>query len=367
MLSARQIDDLPGHAEQNLTFASFREQTGGGDANVSRCWQELPMRVGRHGAWRALAVFIALLVTVSAAGARQTPAVSGEMRTALAWQIALEREGFSPGLIDGMPGRKTAMATAEYQRASGLAATGKLDAATSSALQIDAERVLTSYVISRADLASVVPPPKKWVEKSRATVLGYESLADCVAERFHCSEALLASLNPGVRLSGLKPGDALTVPAVQAPKALRADRLEIAMDAKTIRAFEGAAVVGLFHCSVAKDVSDRPAGAARITGVITNPSYTFDPAMWPEVKDVNQKLQIPPGPRNPVGLCWIALSRPGYGIHGTPKPELIGKTGSHGCFRLTNWDALRLGEMVSAGTAVRFLDTSNGAVAGAAE
>jgi lipoprotein-anchoring transpeptidase ErfK/SrfK len=92
-----------------------------------------------------------------------------------------------------------------------------------------------------------------------------------------------------------------------------------------------------------------------VVGVTSNPAYSFDPAMWPEVNNVTQKLLIPPGPRNPVGVCWIALSLPGYGIHGTPTPEMIGKTGSHGCFRLTNWDATRLGGMVEAGIGVEFV------------
>ncbi len=92
-------------------------------------------------------------------------------------------------------------------------------------------------------------------------------------------------------------------------------------------------------------------------GVTHNPTYQFDPAMWPEVKTVRETLLIPPGPKNPVGVCWIALSLRGYGIHGTPNPELIGKTGSHGCFRLTNWDATRLGNMIKAGTPVKFVQS----------
>jgi lipoprotein-anchoring transpeptidase ErfK/SrfK len=303
-------------------------------------------------------------VIVAMAGAVQAAAVSGEMRVALAWQMALEREGFSPGMIDGKPGRKTVMATSAYQRANGLAATGKLDAATRAALRIDGadDGVLGTYLIQASDLAMVAPPPKGWMEKSQAKALGYESVADCVAERFHCSEALLAALNPRLRMGSLKAGDSVTVPVVHEPKALFADRLEIDLMEKTIRAFEGERLVALFHCSIAKDASKRPSGEARITQVIDHPSYWFDPAMWPEVKDVKRKLEIPPGPRNPVGLCWMALSLPGYGIHGTPNPEMIGKTGSHGCFRLANWDAVRLGKMVSAGTGVQFVNGESGAV-----
>jgi lipoprotein-anchoring transpeptidase ErfK/SrfK len=317
------------------------------------------MRVRRHGACSALVILIALTSAAANAAANAAP-VSGEIRSALAWQLALEREGFSPGLIDGNPGRKTALATAHFQRANGLPATGKLDPATSALLRIDPDGALATYTIQDADAALVAPPPKKWVEKSRAKLLGYESLADCVAEKFHCSEGLLASLNPGTRTTNLMVGNTLTVPAVQAPKPLYANRLEIDLGEKTVRAFDGDMIVALFHCSIARDAAKRPSGEARITAVTNNPAYSFDPAMWPEVKDVKQKLQIPPGPRNPVGLCWMALSLPGYGIHGTPNPEMIGKTGSHGCFRLTNWDAVRLGKMVSSGTSVKFLDAPSG-------
>ena len=112
--------------------------------------------------------------------------------------------------------------------------------------------------------------------------------------------------------------------------------------------------MGLFHCSIAAKHAKVPTRPASVTGITENPAYRFDPSMWPEVKGINHALIIPPGPRNPVGLCWIALSLPGYGMHGSPAPEMIGKTGSHGCFRMTNWDALRLAHMIKPGTPVTF-------------
>jgi lipoprotein-anchoring transpeptidase ErfK/SrfK len=115
--------------------------------------------------------------------------------------------------------------------------------------------------------------------------------------------------------------------------------------------------MSLYHCSIAADRRKRPTEKCVIDNVVENPKYTFDPVNWPEVKDVKQKLLIPAGPRNPVGLCWIGLSKKGYGIHGTPEPENIGKTGSHGCFRLTNWDALRLARQVRIGAGVRFTES----------
>jgi lipoprotein-anchoring transpeptidase ErfK/SrfK len=110
----------------------------------------------------------------------------------------------------------------------------------------------------------------------------------------------------------------------------------------------------MFHCSIAKSKEKLPKRSCKVADVALNPVYLFDPKMWPEVKDVRRKLVIPPGPRNPVGLCWIGLSLQGYGIHGTPEPELIGKTGSHGCIRLANWDVVRLAKVIRVGMDVRF-------------
>jgi peptidoglycan hydrolase-like protein with peptidoglycan-binding domain len=273
------------------------------------------------------------------------------------WQIALEREGFSPGIIDGKSGAKCTLATSEFQRRTGLNITGTLDPSTRDALTISARDPIQSYTISPADVSQVVGTiPTDWNLKAKMQFLGYPSVADAVAERFHCTRGLLDRLNPSANMAILKEGDTLNVPAIEKPKSIRGNRLQIHLGEKVIRVLDrDAKVVALFHCSIAKDEAKRPSGTATVVSITTNPAYRFDPAMWPEVTNVNQKLLIPPGPRNPVGLCWIALSLPGYGIHGTPTPEMIGKTGSHGCFRLTNWDATRLGGMVEPGTIVEFL------------
>jgi lipoprotein-anchoring transpeptidase ErfK/SrfK len=137
--------------------------------------------------------------------------------------------------------------------------------------------------------------------------------------------------------------------------AARAAALKSTSPRKSSASWTTRKAVALFHCSIAKSKDKLPSGESKVAVVSKNPDYTFDPKMWPEVKNVDRKLTIPPGPRNPVGLCWIGLGVPGVGIHGSPAPEMIGKTGSHGCFRLTNWDALRLSSMVRIGTSVRFI------------
>ncbi len=275
----------------------------------------------------------------------------------IAWQIALERVGFSPGLIDGCAGRKTELATREFQRVRGLSQNGRLDDATAKALGVDTSRAVTTYVVTRDDLAHVRPVPVDWIGKSRLDRLDYESIDAALAERFHCTRALLARLNPGRTMSRLQAADAINVPAVDALLPVsRGARVEIHLGEKIVRVLDREnRLLGLFHCSIAKNRDKLPNGETRVVVMTENPDYTFDPKMWPEVKGVDRKLLIPPGPRNPVGRCWIGLDRPGIGIHGSPAPEMIGKTGSHGCFRLTNWDVLRLARMIRVGTPVRFV------------
>jgi lipoprotein-anchoring transpeptidase ErfK/SrfK len=303
-----------------------------------------------------LKAILALLLLLASMASAAEPSATGEM---LATQIALEREGFSPGLLDGRSGAKTALAITEFQKSRKLksAASGKLDPQTRAALELPNESAVTRFTLSDGDLLQVTGPlPKDWNAKAKMPRLGYETALDLVLERFHCSESLLTTLNPGVALASLKPGDVLTVPAPQTPKNIAVRRIEINLDQKVIRCFNAEGEqTGLFHCSIAKNPEKRPHGTARVTGITMDPAYSFDPAMWPEVKNVDRKLLISPGPRNPVGLCWIALSLRGYGIHGTPAPANIGKTGSHGCFRMSNWDAVRLGRAISAGTPVAFV------------
>lgn len=306
--------------------------------------------------WAMRARGVPVLGLVCLAGALAAAEPDEALRAQLAWQIALDRVGFSGGILDGKVGPKGKLATREFQHARGLPATGALDPRTAEALGVAPDRALAPYTVTAADLALVGPLPTTWPEKSKQDRLPYPSLDEALAERFHCTRALLAALNPGKEIARLAAGDSLLAPAIApSPPIARAEALEVNLTEKVIRAFgEGGKLVGLFHCSIAADKARLPSGQASVIVISENPAYTFDPKMWPEVKDVTQKLTIPPGPRNPVGLCWIGLSLPGYGMHGTPMPEMIGKTGSHGCFRLTNWDALRLAKMVRVGTPVRF-------------
>jgi len=274
---------------------------------------------------------------------------------ALSYQLSLERAGFSPGLIDGRPGPKTTLALAEYQHSHNLPPNTWPDLPTNPT---------TTYTITDSDSEQVTGVTTDWNRRAAMPYLGYESLADLVSEKFHTTQRCLSTLNPNLNIAQLKSGDTLTVPNIEPTPTPRAARLEINLTQKAIRAFDSNdKVIALFHCSIAANVAKRPSGQAQVTTTATNPNYTFDPAMWPDVHDVTTKLTIPPGPRNPVGLAWISLSLPGYGMHGTPHPDQIGKTGSHGCFRLANWDALRLSKMVRPGLTVTFISDNPPTVA----
>ncbi|MFQ5429967.1 MAG: L,D-transpeptidase family protein [Phycisphaerae bacterium] len=286
--------------------------------------------------------------------------LSASRREVLAWQVALDRAGFSPGLIDAKAGPKTRAGLTAFQRAAGLPPTGAFDRETREALGLGDLPVVRRYVLTEDDLQLVGPCPEDWIAKSKARWLGFASLASVAANNGHCSLPLLTRLNPGTDLGAVRPGDVLIVPNVVSERAARkADRLEVDFDAKTVRALDDAGrTLALFHCSIARAGVSRPTGRCTVASIAMNPKYLFRPEQWPEVKTVHRRLVIPPGPRSPVGVCWIGLSLKGYGLHGTPRPDLIGKTGSHGCIRLTNWDVLRLARMIRVGTPVRFVDES---------
>lgn len=293
----------------------------------------------------------------------QTSDSEKSLRRNVAWQVALDNIGLSPGLIDGRPGPKTRLATRTFQRVRGLPMTGELDLATTKALGVDPDNVLGRYTILASDLAEIGSAPKSWLARSQLKRLGHESLVDVLAEKFHCTRKLLTTLNPHIEINRLKTGDKVVVPIVTEREDWpRAAYIEVNLAEKVIRVIDrNRQLAAMFHCSIAASKSKLPNQNATVTKVAKNPMYTFDPKMWPEVKeDIPGKLDIPPGPHNPVGRFWIGLSLPGYGIHGTPNPELIGKTGSHGCIRLTNWDAIRLGKMVRIGTEVRFVNRLSG-------
>jgi lipoprotein-anchoring transpeptidase ErfK/SrfK len=264
-------------------------------------------------------------------------------RNVLEAQVALARRVISPGSIDGVLGSQTRAAIRVFQQLKDLPVTGALDTNTLSQLTLDAP-LLTACVVTSNDLAQLQPLGKTWLEKSRQSALAYETELELVAEKCHSNPQLIRRLNPGVNWNSIVAGTILQVPNVDYPEPTdKAAFVVIHLSDRFLEAFgEETNLLAHFPCSIAARVEKRPVGELHVIVIAPNPNYTVDPALFPEsaeLQAIGHKIILPPGPNNPVGVAWIGLNRPGYGMHGTPVPELVGRTESHGCFRLANWDA----------------------------
>lgn len=292
--------------------------------------------------------------TTEARPKAHSPHVGDSVESGLALQLALERAWFSPGILDGKVGPKTRAALGAFQTSRGLTPTGRLDEETQQRLKLDTIQPTREYTLTKADASRVGPCPTDWIERSEAERMPFRSLVEVVAFEGHCTHQLIARLNPDVDIHRLELGQTIRLPNVLKPGRIpKIDTIEVDFANKRIRAHDAEGnVVALFNCSIARRRDDRPEGDCKVRAIAVNPIYTFRPESWPEVKGIDHALRVPPGPRNPVGLCWIDLTIDGYGIHGTPDPEMIGKTGSHGCIRMTNWDVLRLSKAVRPGMKV---------------
>jgi lipoprotein-anchoring transpeptidase ErfK/SrfK len=271
-----------------------------------------------------------------------------------AYQVALERIHFSCGFIDGDQGMRTQRMLRAFQTSHGLPVTGFLDEPTRLAIGEPGEPFL-SYVVTQKDVDAIMPKPTSWIAKSKATRLGYNDIWEELAEKFHCTRAYLKGLNPGVTtpVAGTEMIGPKVYPAAPIPQAAS---LRILLSETSIEALDkNGRIIAFFPCSIAKDKNKRPHGLLTVKVVDPNPDYTFDPALFADAakaEGITHKMVLPPGPRNPVGTTWVGLSLPGYGIHGTPEPENISRTQSHGCFRLANWNAEKVLKMVHVGTPV---------------
>lgn len=270
-------------------------------------------------------------------------------------QIALVAQGISGGSIDGVAGAQSAAAIRAFQLKSGLEQTGRLDRETIRALRLDRAPFAT-FVVTPAHRERLVRIPPTWLGKSGMESLDYESILELVAESAHAHPSLVRRMNPGIDWAAATPGTAVAVPDARFPPARRIARIRIGLAGRQLRAFdEHGGLVAHFPCSIGRIAEKRPVGSLHVAVVAKDPNYTFDPAVFPEsaeARTLRRRLVLPPGPNNPVGVAWIGLDRPGYGIHGTPAPEQVGRTESHGCFRLANWDADYLRQMAWVGLPV---------------
>lgn len=276
---------------------------------------------------------------------------------ALQTQVMLDRAGYSPGEIDGRMGTNMKRALEVFTKNGGTP-----DAAVAP---------LVPYTITAEDAAGPFTPdiPEDMMEKAKLTALGYRNLPEALGERFHMSPALLKTLNPqatfaaGEEIKVANVADA--VQPVAPPRGGRqADPNSLATITVTVRKSTSDLVVSdgaghtLFYAPVTtgSEHDPLPIGEWKVNGVQKNPTFGYNPDLFWDADPTQAKAKIAPGPNNPVGVVWIDISRPHYGLHGTPEPATVGKTASHGCVRLTNWDALKLAALVRPGTKVVFTE-----------
>ena len=339
---------------------------------------------------------VAAGVTLSAAVLAQTPAkpTAGTAQAApapakaktpavdlnlLHVQVILDHLGFSPGILDGRPGMSLTAAIKGFQESRGLPITGKTDAATLSALhRYAAWRPTRTLKLTQAVLAGpfINPIPKGEDQQAKLPGLYYRSPMEKLAEMFHTTPQVLIALNsPDTRLA---PGTSVVFPNAlptsrQYDPKLKPDwRQTLAMLNVDANQPQGAKIVvdksdsvlrvldkndklvAQFQVTTGSEHDPLPLGNWKITVIDQNPKFHFNPALFWDASPGDKKAMLPPGPNGPVGVVWLDLSKPHYGIHGTPEPQNIGRTESHGCVRLANWNAARLAQMVKAGTPVLF-------------
>lgn len=268
-------------------------------------------------------------------------------------QILLDQHGTSPGVIDGFDGENVRKAVTAFQVMYGMAADGNLNPEVLAALETGAQ-VIDTYEVTSDDEAAIVPPiPSDYAEMAQLDFLGYESVQEALAERFHMDVDLLVALNPS---AGFRAGETIFVALTGANRAGQAAQIVADKTLRQVRAYDvEGRLLAAYPATIGSEDNPSPTGTYTVERATPMPSYTYNPRINFQQGENTEVLTIPPGPNGPVGSMWIDLSKPTYGIHGTPEPALIDKTASHGCVRLTNWDAEELASMVQPGVTVTFL------------
>jgi lipoprotein-anchoring transpeptidase ErfK/SrfK len=338
----------------------------------------------------------------------QADVPDAEPRPQMQLQVVLDSQGFGPGVIDGKEGLSTANALKGFQEANSLPVTGRLDAATREALarwrDVPATRVVR-IPESWAEIA-YEPVPEEPEDQARMKHLGYESLDEKLAERFHTTADTLFALNPGGQPAGtaaqpapaatksaaspspssspaerspaFRPGQLVRVPNVGlegggsaaadgedwsrtlaslgvAASQPKVTKVVVDKSESWLKGYDGSGkLVAMFSVTSGSSYDPLPLGDWKILGISKNPPFHYNPDLFWDADATDEKATLPPGPNGPVGVVWIDLSKEHYGIHGTPEPQTIGRAQSHGCVRLTNWDAARLAQMVGTSTQVVF-------------
>ncbi len=319
------------------------------------------------------------MASATSATQKASPAANGTASFPMMQaQVVLDRLGFTPGVVDGKNGLSTRNAVSGYQEANELKVTGELDEATRRALAPHRNIAATRQVTLPPEIANMTftKVPDGAEAQAKLDRLGYNDLMEKLAERFHTTPATLASLNDGKKQ--FAAGAKITVPNVGADRLEKGsvddqdwmqtlqslgvgseqpkvDKIIVDKSDGVLKAFDASGkLVAQFTATMGSEHDPLPLGDWKILGNAYNPPFSYNPELFWDVSDSKEKVQLPPGPNGPVGVVWIDLSKEHYGIHGTPEPQTIGRAQSHGCIRLTNWDAARLAQMVHSGTEAHF-------------
>ncbi|KAB2948578.1 MAG: murein L,D-transpeptidase [Rhizobiaceae bacterium] len=274
-----------------------------------------------------------------------------------ALQVLLDRAGASPGVIDGRFGSNVDKALAAYRELTGENLKSTDAEGIQKALAASGGDPFITYTITPADAAGpyVASVPADYGQKAKLERLSYTSVLEMLAERFHMDEAYLKQINPDANFN--RPGTIIKVANVGVPAATEVARIVADKGRKQVRAYgRDGNLVAAYPATIGSADTPSPTGTHMVSRVAFDPEYTYNPSLNFKQGNNDKVLTIPPGPNGPVGSIWIALDKPTYGIHGTPDPSKIGKTESHGCVRLTNWDAQELAKLVKPGVIVQFIN-----------
>lgn len=243
-----------------------------------------------------------------------------------------------------------------FQRAHGLPAGGEPDHDTLASLELQTQNAptLVQYTVTYDDVRGPFAPiPPGMLLQAKLKGLGYTSVFDELGEKFHASPGLLKQLNPAER--AMKPGDVIVVPNIHQDLSGKTARIVVSKSSRTVQALDNnGKLIAEYPATIGSEHDPLPIGEWKVTKVFWNPVFYYNPKLFWDARPSDAKAVIRPGPRNPVGAVWIGLNLEHYGLHGTPDPGAIGHVTSHGCVRLTNWDAIELGRLTDAGTPVTF-------------